>query len=253
MQYMGGKFRQRRAIADALRPYIDGNTTYVEPFLGGGWSFAHVIETCHPGHAIGADVNGSLVALWEKVIAEGVDWLPTSLDEVEANYHKYKDMDRQGITDPIIAWYGTELSFGGKWFGGVARTESAKTHGVYRTDSTEKKAAAMRTCPDLTLLECSYERLEIPDGAVVYCDPPYSGGKSRIKAHRFHSFDVESYYEWVRELSQRCVCVCSTFDPPDDFVTVYDWGDTRVTHLNGRDRAERPTSERLIRYEGGLW
>lgn len=36
MQYMGGKFRQRRAIADALRPYIDGDTTYVEPFLGGG-------------------------------------------------------------------------------------------------------------------------------------------------------------------------------------------------------------------------
>lgn len=47
--------------------------------------------------------------------------------------------------------------------------------------------------------------------------------------------------------------MCTTFDPPGDFVTLHDWGDTRVTHLNGRDRAERPTSERLVRWEEGLW
>lgn len=207
MWYMGGKFRQRRAIADALRPYIDGDTTYVEPFLGGGWSFAHVIETCRPGHAIGAGVNGSLVALWERVVAEGVDWLPTSLEEVEANYHAYKDA--QDMSDPLTAWYGVACSFGGKWYGGVARnkTTTGPTGFEGQAKSTEKKAASMRTCPDLTLLCCSYEELEIPDGAVVYCDPPYSGGKSRTKAHRFDDFDVDAYYDWVRELSERCVCV----------------------------------------------
>lgn len=255
MRYMGGKFRQRRAIADALRPYIDGDTTYVEPFLGGGWSFAHVIDTCRPGHAIGADVNGSLVELWRRVVAEGVDWLPTSLGEVEANYRTYKDA--QDMSDPLTAWYGTACSFGGKWFGGVARSTRNgvvdKNSFKSQSRSTEKKAAAMRTCPDLTLLCCSYDELEIPDGAVVYCDPPYSGGKTRTKAHRFDDFDVDAYYDWVRELSQRCVVVCSTFDAPEDFVVVHDWGDTRVTHLNGRDRAERPTTEKLIRYEGGLW
>lgn len=253
MRYMGGKFRQRRAIADALRPYIDGDTTYVEPFLGGGWSFAHVIDTCRPGHAIGADVNGSLVELWKRVVAEGVDWLPTSLEEVEANYHAYKDA--QDMSDPLTAWYGVACSFGGKWYGGVARNKTTTGPIGFegQARSTERKAASMRTCPDLTLLCCSYDELEIPDGAVVYCDPPYSGGKSRTKAHRFEDFDVDAYYDWVRELSHRCVVVCSTFDAPEDFVTVHDWGDTRVTHLNGRDRAERPTTEKLIRYRGGLW
>lgn len=256
MRYMGGKFRQRRAIADALRPYIDGGTTYVEPFLGGGWSFAHVIDTCRPGHAIGADVNGSLVELWRKVVAEGTEWLPVSQREVEANYRAYKDA--QDMSDPLTAWYGVACSFGGKWFSGMARVRSGnrfKGEHAYAESarSTEKKAASMRKCPDLRLLCCSYDELEIPDGAVVYCDPPYSGGRTRTKAHRFEDFDVDAYYGWVRELSRRCVVVCSTFDAPEDFVTVHDWGDTRVTHLNGRDRAERPTTEKLIRYEGGLW
>jgi DNA adenine methylase len=255
MRYMGGKFRQRRAIADALRPYINGETTYVEPFLGGGWSFAHVIETCKPRHAIGADVNGSLVELWRRVVVEGVDWLPVSLEEVEANYHAYKDA--QDMSDPLTAWYGVACSFGGKWYGGVARsktTNRSKGEDAFAAQarSTERKAASMRECPDLALLCCSYDDLEIPDGAVVYCDPPYSGGKSRTKAHRFDDFDVDAYYAWVRDLSTRCVVVCSTFDPPEDFEVLHDWGDTRVTHLNGRDRAERPTTEKLIRYEGGL-
>lgn len=252
MWYMGGKFRQRRAIADALRPYVDGDTTYVEPFLGGGWSFAHVIETCRPGHAIGADVNGSLIGLWKKVVAEGTDWLPTSLEEVEANYHAYRE--RQDMSDPLTAWYGVACSFGGKWYGGVARhqTTTGPTGFEAQARSTEKKAASMRKCPDLTLLCCSYEELEIPDGAVVYCDPPYSGGKARTKAHRFDDFDVDAYYGWVRGLSERCVVVCTAFDPPEDFGVIHDWGDTRVTHLYGRDRAERPTSERLVRWEGGL-
>ena len=254
MRYMGGKFRQRRAIADALRPYIGGDTTYVEPFLGGGWSFAHVIETCRPGHAIGADVNGSLIEFWRKVIAEGVGWLPTSLEEIEENYAAMRERDRAGEIDPMLAWYATELSFGGRWFEGVARSESIRKNG-YSTKSTEKKVASMCGCPDLTLLCCSYDELEIPDGAVVYCDPPYNGryGKLGREFRRGIVFDPEDYYDWVRELSRQCVVVCSTFDAPEDFVTVHDWGDTRVTHLNGRDRSERPTTEKLIRYKGGLW
>lgn len=258
MRYMGGKFRQRRAIADALRPYIDGDTTYVEPFLGGGWSFAHVIETCRPGHAIGADVNGSLVELWKKVVAEGVDWLPTSLEEVEANYHAYKDA--QDMSDPLTAWYGVACSFGGKWYGGVARSshnggfDGAGLYGE-QARSTEKKAASMRACPDLTLLCSSYDELEIPDGAVVYCDPPYSGGKTRTKAHRFEQFDVDAYYGWVRELSRRCVVVCSTFDAPEDFEVLYDWGDTVHRYTDGKNTSEYTdgTTEKLIRYGGGLW
>lgn len=254
MWYMGGKFRQRRAIADALRPHINGDTTYVEPFLGGGWSFAHVIETCRPGHAIGADVNGSLVELWRKVIAEGTDWLPTSLEEVEADYHAYRDA--QDMSDPLTAWYGIACSFGGKWYGGIARnkTTTGATGFEAQARSTERKAASMRECPDLRLLCCSYEELEIPDGAVVYCDPPYSGGKSRTKAHRFDDFDVDAYYGWVRELSQRCVVVCTTFDPPEDFEVLHDWGDTRPVQFAGtrHAREERPTSERLVRWKEGL-
>lgn len=260
MRYMGGKVsaapgHRRRAEAVHRRGH-----DLCGAVPRGGWSFAHVIETCRPGHAIGADVNGSLIELWRKVVAEGVDWLPTSLEEVEANYAAMRERDRNGDIDPLLAWYGAACSFGGRWFEGVARSShngEFDGEGLFgpQARSTEKKAASMRTCPDLTLLCCSYEDLGIPDGAVVYCDPPYNGryGKLGREFRRGIEFDPEDYYNWVRELAQRCVVVCSTFDAPEDFVTVHDWGDTRITHLNGRDRAERPTTERLIRYDGGLW
>lgn len=207
MRYMGGKSRQRKEIVNALRPYVDRSMTYVEPFLGGAWSFSKVLEDLRPGHAVGADVNGSLIELWRRVVDEGVGWLPTSLEEVEANYHAYRE--RQDMSDPLTAWYGVVCSFGGKWYGGVARnqTTTGPTGFEAQARSTERKAASMRACPDLTLLCCSYEDLGIPDGAVVYCDPPYSGGKTRTKAHRFDDFDVDAYYAWVRDLSTRCVCV----------------------------------------------
>ena len=241
---MGGKFRQRRAIADALRSHIDGSTTYVEPFLGGGWSFAHVIETCGPGRAIGADVNGSLVELWRKVVADGVDWLPTSLEEVEANYHAYKDA--QDMSDPLTVWYGVACSFGGKWYGGIARDGKGDRYKgadafAHCARSTERKAASMRTCPDLQLLRCSYDELEIPDGAVVYCDPPYEG---RTKAHHFESFDYGEFWEWVKDLSSRCTVMVSCFDCPDDFTIVHQWGDTVVRHYRGK--GTDGTNEKLV-------
>jgi hypothetical protein len=119
MRYMGGKFRQSKAIVQCLRPYFNENTMYVEPFCGGMWSACRVIDELHPKSVILNDINKPLMLLWDKCIKDGVDWLPTDSEVVEREYQNYRLV--QDENDPLTAWYGIALSFGGKWFGGVAR------------------------------------------------------------------------------------------------------------------------------------
>ena len=106
----------------------------------------------------------------------------------------------------------------------------------------KKVDALARATPKL--VNVSYEHLDIPDGAVVYCDPPYAG---RTKAHHFDSWDDDAFWQWVRDLSMRCTVFVSCFNCPPDFETVYSWGDTVVGHLNSR--GTDGTCERLVRYD----
>lgn len=244
MWYMGGKFRQSKQIVEMLRPYFNGNTIYVEPFCGGLWSAARIAKELKPNKMILNDVNKPLMLLWEKCYNEGCDWLPTDMQEIEQHYHEIKAAADDN--NPLTAWYGIACSFGGKWFGGVARS-SHNGNGVGfepQKRSTAEKVRCVSMCNPQFFID-SYESLTIPDGAVVYCDPPYEG---RTKAHHFNKFDYELFWKWVRELSTRCVVFTSCFDCPSDFKTVYNWGDTVVRHLNSKGKDG--TCEKLVMWGG---
>ena len=242
MWYMGGKFRQSKAIVEVLRPYVTSDTVYVEPFCGGMWSAARVARELHPKEMILNDINKPLMLLWKKCLEDGCDWLPVDAELVEREYPHYRAV--QDDNDPLTAWYGTALSFGGKWFGGVARHTKGKQETTYEAErkSMYKKIDSLQTV-ETELYIGSYKDLEIPNEAVVYLDPPYEG---RTKAHYFDSFNYDEFWEWVRELSKRCVVFTSCFDCPPDFETVYSWGDTVVRHLNSK--GTDGTNERLVKY-----
>lgn len=242
MRYMGGKFRQSKAIVRCLKPHFNDNTVYVEPFCGGMWSACRVIDELHPKSVILNDINKPLMLLRDRCIRDGVDWLPTDSEIVEREYRNYRLT--QDENDPLTAWYGIALSFGGKWFGGVARHargEMTQSYEPERKSMYKKVDTLKRAAP--RLLNTSYEAVNIPDGAVVYCDPPYA---RRTKAHHFDSWDDNAFWQWVRDLSSRCVVFVSCFDCPPDFETVDSWGDTVVRHLNGK--GSDGTCERLVKY-----
>lgn len=239
MRYMGGKFRQSRGIVQCLRPYAEDGFTYVEPFCGGMWSAARVCQDLRPGRVILNDINKPLMLLWDRVLHEGTEWLPTDLQGIEENYQHYK---HDGGDDPLTAWYGIACSFGGKWFGGVARSDG-RTDFEPQRRSTARKADALR--PYHPELLCGdYREVGIPDSAVVYCDPPYEG---RSKAHHFNTFDYGEFWQWVRDLSARCTVFTSCFDAPDDFRDVYRWGDIVVRHH--ASKGSDGTCERLVMYD----
>ena len=242
MRYMGGKFRQSKAIVEVLRPYVTSDTVYVEPFCGGMWSATRVARELHPKEMVLNDINKPLMLLWEKCLEEGCDWLPVDAELIEREYPKYRTT--QDENDPLTAWYGIALSFGGKWFGGVARHTKGQRETTYEAErkSMYKKIDSLRKV-ETELHTGHYKDLEIPNEAVVYLDPPYEG---RTKAHHFNSFNYDEFWQWVRELSKRCIVFTSCFDCPSDFKTVHEWGDTVVRHLNGK--GTDGTNERLVKY-----
>ena len=65
----------------------------------------------------------------------------------------------------------------------------------------------------VTFTSMSYDKLDIPDGAVVYCDPPYKGTTCDGYVG---GFDHSKFYDWCEELSKRCLVFISEYDMPSD-------------------------------------
>lgn len=240
MQYMGGKFRQSKAIVEVLKPYITPDTVYVEPFCGGMWSAARVARELHPKEMILNDINKPLMLLWEKCLAEGCDWLPEYPTPEEYNGYKQE----QPENDPLTAYYGFGFSFGGAYYSSYIKPGTS--HNGNQIKSISKKINSLMQVK-IKLCTGSYKDLEIPNGAVVYLDPPYEG---RTKAHHFDKFDYTEFWEWVRELSKGCIVFTSCFDCPTDFDTVYEWGDTVHRYTDGKRETGYTdgTNERLVQY-----
>ena len=69
MKYMGSKSRIVRHIVPIIQDYIDknGNSVYVEPFVGG----ANVIDKIKCEYRVGADINKYLIALFHHIQSGG--------------------------------------------------------------------------------------------------------------------------------------------------------------------------------------
>lgn len=98
------------------------------------------------------------------------------------------------------------------------------------------------TTAELSLTPCtSYERVEIPDGATVYCDPPYAGTAKYLK-----DFDSATFFDWVRERSRTAKVFVSEYAAPADFRCV--WAREKSCGLSLT--ARKSTVEKLFVYNG---
>ena len=71
---------------------------------------------------------------------------------------------------------------------------------------------------DKTLFSAkSYEDVQIPDNALVYCDPPYIN--TATKGYGEYTFDHARFYDWAR--AQKALVVVSEYTMPDDFIPIW--------------------------------
>lgn len=92
----------------------------------------------------------------------------------------------------LSGFVGIAYSFSGGWKNGYARSD--KYHTNYAKDGYNSLLRQKSKLDGVIFTSCSYDRLLIPDGAVVYCDPPY---RNKRKHYYINKFDYDAFTKWV--------------------------------------------------------
>lgn len=106
--------------------------------------------------------------------------------------------------------------------GGVVRKESLGSlrslqslQRLERLQSLES-LESLESLQSLECLEMDYRDVQLPDGCVVYCDPPYAG----TDGYGLHksAFDQEAFWNWARKCER--LLFISEYSAPVDFVPI---------------------------------
>lgn len=218
MKYMGSKSRFKKDLIPIIESYIDENTTcYIEPFVGG----ANVIDSVKFNRKIGYDKHRQLIALLN-AIKNGYE--PPEKISVE-HYNEVKESYRSQDNKYEEYYYGA-IGFLGAFRGLFFDSQGCADYisqGRVRNNYVESRKNILKQRQSFKNVEfiCSdYKNIDIPDNSLVYCDPPYQNTSQKGYADK-DSFDYTYFWDWIRELSKRCVVLVSEYNAPDDFVCIW--------------------------------
>lgn len=210
MQYMGGKFRISKTITDIMMLSREPGQWYVEPFCGG----CNVIDKI-TGPRLAADNHYWLIAMWRAVLR---GWEPPGV-VTEEEYQSIKAAMGQ-YPPELVGFVGFGCSYGGKWWGGYARTD--KTGARSRNYAGEARRSIERKRPllDGVVFQCCpYWRMSVPSNSLIYCDPPYAD----TTGYKTGDFDHELFWQWVRNMTSLGHTVfVSEYTAPDDFYPMWE-------------------------------
>lgn len=200
MQYVGGKFRQRRDFVPAILADTDLRGRYFEPFIGGGSMFEHMAP--HFERAVGADIHEDLILMY-RALQSG--WTPPDFVDEE----EYSEL-RSSNPSALRGFVGFGCSFGGKWFGGYARNRVYKNYAAVAGRSVAKMQI---TYKNSLFVIGSYDEWRVHRGTVVYADPPYKQRNVDFKDSR--GFDHDAFWRKMQCWAKNGVAVyVSEFSAP---------------------------------------
>lgn len=154
------------------------------------------------GPGLVSDSNPALIALYQAV-QNGWD-PPSTLSS--ADYAHAKTLPD---SDPLKAFAGFGCSFGGKWFGGYARSGSRNfAEATKRIVKRDVLLLVERGCAFACIDFLSVEPFDC--GCVLYLDPPYRGSTG----YRF-AFDSAAFDRRVTAWSQFTHVFVSEYELPD--------------------------------------
>ena len=211
MVYMGSKNR----IAKELIPFIAAELTegiyYVEPFVGG----CNMIDKVDHNLKIAADFNKYLIALlkYQGELPEYVS--KEEYEAVKKNPENYPDW--------FVGFCGFVCSFRGMFFKSYVKNDVLKKSGKiehYQKEQINNFRKQRDKLKGIQFECCSYDCLQIPEGAVIYCDPPYQG-----TADYNSSFDSAKFWNWVRyKVESGHKVFISEYKAPEDFECIWQKG-----------------------------
>ena len=221
---MGGKTRISKQISEVINNALYGweiqniqiNCRNYQslPKLGGGF-VSLFCGACSVEAKVKADVkilndiHPYLIAMW-KGLQNG--WEPPSIITKDEYYYIKEHKEENPA---LTGFVGFGCSFGGKWFGGLACNKRGDNFCSNARNSLMRDFDCLKNA---TFLNMDYREVPIPDGSVVYCDPPYIN----TTKYTTGNFNHKEFWEYMRELSQKCTVFISEQTAPDDFVPVWE-------------------------------
>lgn len=228
MVYMGSKARLAKYLAPIIQSYITPDTVgYLEPFVGG----ANMIQHIKHEKRYGSDTNKYLIALL-KHTQNLNNIFPETITEEE--YNRVNN-NKDNYDDWYVGLVGFCATFGGKFFGGYARTKG-------RNIPKERITNLNNQRKDLTNIsfKCyDFTKINSLKNFVIYCDPPY------FETTAYSSkFNHKVFWDWVRSYSKNNIVLVSEYSAPSDFNCIYE--KEVKTKLTKDGSSYKPDTERLF-------
>lgn len=227
MKYMGSKSRIVKDILPVMLNNYNGNV-FVDLFCGG----CSVIENVPNSYRrIANDSQYYLIEMWKALVND--EKFPHTIDrEFYKNVRASYNTNNGNYSDALIGWVGFMASFNGRFFdGGYSGHNVVGKNGKARDYIRENINNTLSQVPALRGVEfhsVSYANFAVPDGSLVYCDPPYKGTKQYSSSK---NFDYDKFYEWCRQTAKNGNKVfVSEYAMPDDFACVWSKGITNAMH-----------------------
>ncbi|WAX10748.1 DNA adenine methylase [Phocaeicola phage BV737P2] len=208
MHYQGGKARFAKYIAPIVNEAVKkSNGVLVEPFCGGC-----NLTTHFKGKIIANDLNKNLIALFKEAVSGRK--FPDSVSS-----EMYEEAKNGNLDDALTAYIGFCASYRGKYLSGYIGNNRLTTGGRIINDqrvainSFLRTVDGLRSLEDLEFSSLPYYDLEIKEGSVVYCDPPYFGALG----YRTGQFDHEHFWKWAEAVSEHSTVFVSEYTTLSDF------------------------------------
>lgn len=231
MQYLGGKSRIGKRIAQAIVDHGGRAETLWEPFCGGCGATEHLARIAD--WVVATDAHSALIAMWA-ALQDGWD-PPANVSEAD-----YAAARKLPDSDPRKAFVGFGCSFGGKWFGGYARNRSGANYAA----QSRRGVAKIVALDNVAFLRADFlAESPAPDVDVIYCDPPYVGTTGYGMA-----FDHTAFWarcdEWANFGARVYV---SEYTAPDHWAPIWE----KPIKASGglRKNTERPHEKLWVRKE----
>lgn len=207
MHYYGGKYRIRKDLWKILNKEAEGRV-FIDLFCGA----CNVVEGITTAtKRIANDNNPYLIALL-KAIQDG--WEPP--ENVSREMHD-SAMNYQ-YDDALNGFILIGCTYGGGFRSGYAHSAGGRNYAKNAKNTLLKQKGKLA---DVEFVCLDYNKIEIPEGAVVYCDPPY---KDTYLKYYDNKFDYDQFIDWCESNKNRYKIFVSEYKKNEnrDWKTVYE-------------------------------
>ena len=225
---MGGKSRIAKPISEIINNNAGTDKTFVSLFCG-----AVNVESKVKGfdRIICNDNHEYLIALLQAV-QQG--YIPP--DNISEEQYKHIRNNKDKYPKELVGFVGFGCSFGGKWFAGYARGKNRN----YCLDAKKFLLRKMETLKQAEFICGDYRNVAIPQGSVIYADPPYE----KSTKYSTGDFDHTAFWDYMRQLAKQGHKVfISEEHAPDDFMCI--WHKEKIRTLKKDDNVNMVRTERL--------